>query len=81
MKRIISAGQAAGLLALAKAPRGQYVYPDGHTSALCNLVGGEIQLIDRIRIKNRWHYRLTPRGRDAVQTIEAETRCPNTRLS
>lgn len=74
----LPAGQKAGILALAKAPRGEYVYLEGHTSALCNTVGGNVPLVDRLRIKNRWHYRLTPRGWDAAAELqESPQECRN----
>lgn len=74
--RKFSEGQKAALRFLVMQPDGEFVYPKGHTSAVCNLVGGVHDVVERQRIKGRWHYRLTHYGRKlAGECME----CPDTR--
>ena len=76
-----SEGQKAALRFMLVQPAHDFVYPDGHASAICNLVDRDNSTVGRKRIKGRWHYRLTEQGREIAHQEQAKvaSTCPDTR--
>ncbi|MFT9068647.1 MAG: hypothetical protein ABF420_11460 [Acetobacter syzygii] len=79
--RRFSEGQKAALRFMLVQPAHDFVYPDGHASAICNLVDKDNSTVERKRIKGRWHYRLTDHGREIAHQEQAKvaSTCPVTR--
>lgn len=72
MTHRVTEGQKAGIMFLSHCPADEFVYPEGHTSALCNLVDGENSFLERKKIRGRWHYKLTCAGQELAKTLAGD---------